>query len=195
MGKIKKDIINSVPVENWTRAESKTILQKLQKDYNYRQQMFKIASKELEEKFNDSDITYKLSVLPSKKDYEDDKSKPIDQTFEEYKRAKISEGVEGRIEEKYKQEFKDALGYTCKGCGKNYEKNKHKIELHHLVPYSDLKAGDERILTIKDFTVLCVKCHKAIHQLKDISDIKQLRKWNKKSPNYNVLLEKDGNGY
>ena len=40
---------------------------------------------------------------------------------------------------------------------------------------SELKKGETRKLTKKDFAVLCSNCHRMIHKLNDSSDLEELK--------------------
>lgn len=62
-------------------------------------------------------------------------------------------------------ELKDKYGELGKGY----------IELHHIVPYSDMHQNDERVLKISDFYVLCPNCHSMIHKLDDVADLELLK--------------------
>ena len=73
----------------------------------------------------------------------------------------------------------------CQSCNFDFQKiygdiGKEYIEAHHLVPMSELKKGETRKLTKKDFAVLCSNCHRMIHKLKDSSDLEQLKNLIKK---------------
>lgn len=71
-------------------------------------------------------------------------------------------------------------GYVCDAC--NWSSNgkdeiwKTSLEIHHLIPKSELKPGDTRKLTADQFAVLCARCHRAIHRSKYVSDIELFRK-------------------
>lgn len=87
---------------------------------------------------------------------------------------------EGRISYVNKQKIKSVLGYKCMACGmelkdKYGELGKGYIELHHIVPYSDMHQNDERVLKISDFYVLCPNCHSMIHKLDDVADLELLK--------------------
>jgi len=49
------------------------------------------------------------------------------------------------------------------------------IEVHHLLPISDLGIGQKSISTGAQFTVLCSNCHSMIHQLDQPNDLEQLK--------------------
>ena len=58
------------------------------------------------------------------------------------------------------KKIKKKLGYECMACGFNFEEIYGKtgteyIEAHHLTPIADLKEGESRTITDKDFAVLC----------------------------------------
>lgn len=102
------------------------------------------------------------------------------QIKEEKKLANHS-AFEGRIGSSDKRKLKLALGFSCQACGKNMEDiygviGKNYIELHHKVPYSDMKENDTRVLSQDDFYVLCPNCHRMIHKLEDAGDIELLKR-------------------
>ena len=79
------------------------------------------------------------------------------------------------------KKIKQRLGYTCSACGFNFQKvygdlGRGYIEAHHLMPIADLKLGESRTVTEKDFAVLCSNCHRMIHRFEDSSDLERLRK-------------------
>ena len=55
------------------------------------------------------------------------------------------------------------------------------MEAHHLIPISELKKGESRKITEKDFSVLCANCHRMIHRLDDSSNLGELQKLIKRS--------------
>lgn len=76
--------------------------------------------------------------------------------------------------------IKRKLGYVCMACGFDFEKSygetgKEYIEAHHLTPIANLKEGESRTITDKDFAVLCSNCHRMIHRFEDSSDIAKLK--------------------
>lgn len=98
----------------------------------------------------------------------------------EEKRLKNHLSYEGRISISDKRKIKNKLGYTCSACGINLSTiyggvGKNCIELHHKLPYCDLKENEERILNIDDFCVLCPNCHRMIHKLDDAGDLNLLK--------------------
>ena len=46
---------------------------------------------------------------------------------------------------------------------------------HHLIPISELKQGEVRKTSEKDFATLCSNCHRMIHKLSDPSNIEKLK--------------------
>ena len=97
-------------------------------------------------------------------------------TVKEEKRVVNHIAYEGRISNADKKRLKALLGYKCSACGKNMAQiygniGQHFIELHHKIPYSEIKENEERTLTDKEFCVLCPDCHRMIHKLPDASDI------------------------
>jgi 5-methylcytosine-specific restriction protein A len=83
------------------------------------------------------------------------------------------------------KKIKAKLGYTCEACKFDFEKaygeiGKKYIEAHHLIPIADLKEGQSRTISDKDFSVLCSNCHRMIHRFKNSGDINALKKLVKK---------------
>ena len=73
------------------------------------------------------------------------------------------------------------LGFTCSACGKNMESiygsiGRNYIELHHLIPYSEMLPNDTRTLSAQDFCVLCPDCHRMIHKLDNSNNIDLLKR-------------------
>ena len=78
------------------------------------------------------------------------------------------------------RKVKRHLGTACVCCGLAMgtlygELGTDYIEAHHLAPLKDLKEGESRRVTAKDFAALCPNCHRMIHRLKDVSDLTTLR--------------------
>ncbi len=97
-------------------------------------------------------------------------------TIQEEKKVANHITYEGRISTKDKNKLKSILGYKCEACGTDmsaiYGKlGQNYIELHHKVPYSDMNENEARILTDKEFCVLCPNCHRMIHKLPNAGDI------------------------
>ena len=64
----------------------------------------------------------------------------------------------------------------CFDFEKKYgEIGKDFIEAHHLTAISNLKKGETRKTTDKDFAMLCSNCHRMIHRLEDSSDMEKLK--------------------
>lgn len=76
---------------------------------------------------------------------------------------------------------KKVKGSTCEACGFNFEEiygglGSNFIEIHHLVPFSELSVETSRQLDpIRDFAALCANCHRMIHRLDDPSDLEALK--------------------
>ena len=100
-------------------------------------------------------------------------------TIEETYRKKVHAQIERPSNAKIKQ-LKNKLGYICQCCGFDFEKKygeigKDFIEAHHLTAISNLKKGETRKTTDKDFAMLCSNCHRMIHRLEDSSDMEKLK--------------------
>jgi hypothetical protein len=90
----------------------------------------------------------------------------------ERKRRKWTDGIE-RSSKARKMALKH-YGNKCECCGVFYdEKVRVSIfEVHHKVPYAeDFKT---RTLNVSDLAVLCANCHRMIHKMPNIADIKDL---------------------
>ena len=97
-------------------------------------------------------------------------------SVKEDKRTTNHVAYEGRINNKDKNRLKSLLGYECEACGTDMSEiygyiGQNYIELHHKIPYSDMKDNETRMLTDKEFCVLCPNCHRMIHKLPDAADI------------------------
>jgi len=105
-------------------------------------------------------------------------------TIEETYKKKVHYLIERPSSSQIKK-LKKQLGYVCQSCNFDFEKvygdiGKEYIEAHHLIPMSELKKGESRTLTKKDFSVLCSNCHRMIHKLTDSSDLDELKRIMKK---------------
>ena len=105
-------------------------------------------------------------------------------TIEETYKKKVHYLIERPSSAQIKK-LKKQLGYVCQSCNFDFEKvygdiGKEYIEAHHLIPMSELKKGESRTLTKKDFSVLCSNCHRMIHKLTDSSDLDELKRIIKK---------------
>ena len=49
-------------------------------------------------------------------------------------------------------------GYRCENCGEYFNKNKHLLHAHHIIPKS--KGGLD---TMENTKSLCIKCHSLEH--------------------------------
>lgn len=70
----------------------------------------------------------------------------------------------------YRQQALIIHGYTCMGCGFNFEKKygeigKGYIHVHHLKPISE--SGETIINPKTDLNVLCANCHSIVHRQKN----------------------------
>lgn len=111
-----------------------------------------------------------------------DAEKDIDKSIEIHEQKVVANHIafEGRISNADKNRLKQILGYDCMACGINMgeqyaEYGQNYIELHHKLPYSQMKENDVRTLNPSDFYVLCPNCHRMIHKLADASDINTLK--------------------
>ena len=100
-------------------------------------------------------------------------------TIEETYKKKAHYSIERPNSSKIKK-IKKELGYTCQSCNFDFEKiygelGKEYIEAHHLTPLSQLSKGQSRMITKKDFAVLCANCHRMIHRLDTPSDLQKLK--------------------
>ena len=100
-------------------------------------------------------------------------------TIEETYKKKVHYLIERPSSAQIKK-IKKELGYICQSCSFDFQKvygeiGKEYIEAHHLIPMSELKKGETRTLTKKDFAVLCSNCHRMIHKLTDSSDLEKLK--------------------
>lgn len=100
-------------------------------------------------------------------------------TIEETFRKKVHYSNERPNSSQIKK-IKKKLGYICQGCDFNFEGfygglGKEYIEAHHRIPISELKKGESRKITDKDFAVLCANCHRMIHRLDDSGDLEKLK--------------------
>ncbi len=107
----------------------------------------------------------------------DEKNKSL--SIEETYKKKVHFSIERPNRNEIKK-IKDKLGYVCQACNFDFQKvygeiGCEYIEAHHLKPISELKVGESRNTSEKDFAVLCANCHRMIHKLEDCSNIYQLK--------------------
>lgn len=98
----------------------------------------------------------------------------IQQTFgNEKKRRKWSRTVERSSEARTMALQK--YGFRCECCKISHDDNVRAsvFEVHHKVPYA--ANFETRQLKISDLSVLCANCHRMIHRMPDVSDVKALR--------------------
>lgn len=80
--------------------------------------------------------------------------------------------------ERYSDARKMALqeyGLKCECCGISHEDEIRAsiFEVHHKVPYAE--NFETRPVNVSDLSVLCANCHRMIHRMPDIADVKALR--------------------
>lgn len=110
-------------------------------------------------------------------------AKEVEESISVKEEKKVANHIayEGRISIKDKNKIKSLLGYKCAACGKDMSEiygdlGHNYIELHHKIPYSDMKENETRTLTDKEFCVLCPDCHRMIHKLPNAYDIDVLER-------------------
>lgn len=85
-------------------------------------------------------------------------------------------------------------GYYCQACGFNFHEvygqlGKEFIEAHHLKPLANLPENQPVPQDPhNDFAVLCSNCHRMIHKMEDVGDLKGFREMNEIS-RYRSLLQ------
>lgn len=106
------------------------------------------------------------------------KAKEVEEEISIKEEKKVANHIayEGRISIKDKNRIKSLLGYKCSACGADMSEiygdiGHNYIELHHKIPYADMKENETRTLTENEFCVLCPNCHRMIHKLPNAGDI------------------------
>ncbi len=91
----------------------------------------------------------------------------------EKKREKWTKGIE-RSSDARKMAIKK-YGLKCECCEISHDDNVRGavFEVHHKLPYAE--DFEMRRLDISDLAVLCANCHRMIHRMPDVADIKTLR--------------------
>ena len=79
------------------------------------------------------------------------------------------------------QEVKRAKGAVCEACKFNFEHvygevGRGFIEVHHLVPVSQLQGLQVSRDPTKDYAMLCSNCHSMIHRLPEAHNLDLLRR-------------------
>lgn len=125
--------------------------------------------------------THSVDVIKNITGVSEAQAEDIANNIEIQENKKVANHIqyEGRISVANKNKAKSILGTKCMACGKDMSEiygdiGKNYIELHHKIPYSDMKENDTRTLSVDDFCVLCPDCHRMIHRLPDASDIDML---------------------
>lgn len=183
----KKDNYNGYDKEKLFNDYINKEMEKIIKDNNISDYKDKQAAKiiAVNNAKNSSDIISNIWNLPMKD------AKEVQESISIQEERKIANhtAYEGRISTTDKNKLKNKLGYKCEACGADMysiygDIGQNYIELHHKIPYSHMKENETRILTDKEFCVLCPNCHRMIHKLPDAGDIDLLTriiKINKKS--------------
>ena len=89
------------------------------------------------------------------------------------RKRRLSERLERRGA--YRQ-FIRSKGCRCEACEWSIEEDEQEVwgssfELHHLMPFHELRENETRAMRIEDFAVLCASCHRAIHRTEFVSDV------------------------
>jgi len=104
----------------------------------------------------------------------EDLAPEIQQTFRsEKKRRKWVRTVERGSEARTMA--LDKYGFRCECCKITHNDNIRAsvFEVHHKVPYAE--NFETRPLVVSDLAVLCANCHRMIHKMRDVSNVKALR--------------------
>ena len=66
-------------------------------------------------------------------------------------------------------------GFKCACCKISHDDNVRAsvFEVHHKVPYAE--NFETRSLEVSDLAILCANCHRMIHRMPDVADVKALR--------------------
>ena len=105
----------------------------------------------------------------------------IPEDVEERKRYVTHRSIE-RKNGHYYNEVKRVKGYKCEACTFDFRQTygplgDKYIEVHHLVPLSELREGESRKYNLKDdFVVLCSNCHRMIHRKDAPKTIEKFKK-------------------
>lgn len=91
----------------------------------------------------------------------------------EKKRRKWTKAVERSS--KAREMALTKYGLKCECCEASYKDHVRAamFEVHHKVPYSE--NFEARPLRVSDLAVLCANCHRMIHRMPDLADIKALK--------------------
>ena len=101
-----------------------------------------------------------------------------EKTVIESKKRSLSKKLERRGSNR---KFIHKKGFKCEACKWSIEEDEQEIwgssfELHHLVPFSELKENEKHSVSPDDFAVLCASCHRAIHCSNYISAVSRFAK-------------------
>ena len=101
-----------------------------------------------------------------------------DETVTQSKKRSHSQHLERRGSNR---KFIHKKGFKCEACEWSIEEDEQEIwgssfELHHLVPFSELKENEKLSVSPEDFAVLCASCHRAIHRSCYVSNVSRFAK-------------------
>jgi 5-methylcytosine-specific restriction enzyme A len=93
----------------------------------------------------------------------------------EKKRRKWTEKIERSS--KARRKAINYYGLKCECCKISHQDNVRSavFEVHHKVPYAE--NFETRTLEVTDLAVLCANCHRMLHKMPDVSDVKALRNY------------------
>lgn len=68
-------------------------------------------------------------------------------------------------------------GAKCECCQISHQDSVRSavFEVHHKVPYAE--NFEERHLIVSDLAVLCANCHRMLHKMPDLADIRALQRY------------------
>lgn len=100
-------------------------------------------------------------------------------TIQEFRRKRTHETIERSAN--YRQ-FRGHFGNVCQACGFTGEEEpwSRALELHHLIPMSELALDEVRDVTPGEFALLCANCHRAIHATDFVNDVSQFWRRNRR---------------
>lgn len=128
-----------------------------------------------------------IDININKYNVDNEDIKDIEDVVEEYKERRYYEGIKktvttttkkpirnSKLAKDYKDYFRVKNGKIyCEICGQ-WEDFDGMLDVHHKVRITDYEEQNKEYSTFDDVMMLCPNCHRLIHELRSIEDVKKL---------------------
>lgn len=100
-----------------------------------------------------------------------------DLPFKERRELRQHKSLERHVATKLIKKVKKRSNYICSCCFFDFRKiyGEDYIEVHHKIPFSELKEGEEREVRESDLEAVCANCHRILHRTKMCKSIDELK--------------------